>query len=458
VGPPPSRGRAWLLLVGGDVAYRVLAAVFWLVLARALDARSLGDVALATALSVPALVVLDGGLAQYLVREVGVDDGGRVPVALRPALRRRALALVVLPVLVGGATVALGATADRFWIGLLVGASLSFEGAAQAWMAGPAARGDMRPDAAFRATYGAVTVALAGALWAAGELYGVTAAAATAGAALVAAALSARHLPSGGRWSDRPVGDPRARNRFLTMTLLVTAFASADVVIVAALLGSAVLAPYALAVKVMQAQRILPVATARVSLTWARIAAEPRAADEVRAAARAGLALALAGVIAGPWLASVLFGRAYEDEMLEPLRILSLTLVPFAIRAPLTGRHLGAGDAGVAARCAAVVLAVGLVALPLGTMALDTTGTALAVLLAEIAGTLVFVRRRAADGWSLRDAAPGPARAVLLAAALVAGLLLPPFSALVLVPAAAAALLSLEGRPRGYRHLHGRTA
>src|SRR4051812_25680331 len=61
---PPSQTRAWSFLVGGDLVYRALAAGFWLVLARALDAPSLGDVALATAISVPALIVLDGGLAQ----------------------------------------------------------------------------------------------------------------------------------------------------------------------------------------------------------------------------------------------------------------------------------------------------------------------------------------------------------------------------------------------------------
>jgi hypothetical protein len=47
--------------VGGDLLYRGLAAVFWLVLARALEVTSLGDVALATALSTPALQMLDGG-------------------------------------------------------------------------------------------------------------------------------------------------------------------------------------------------------------------------------------------------------------------------------------------------------------------------------------------------------------------------------------------------------------
>ncbi|HEV2813144.1 MAG TPA: hypothetical protein VGW10_07840, partial [Solirubrobacteraceae bacterium] len=86
VAPTPSRGRAWSLLVGGDLLYRLLAAGFWVVLARALDTPSLADVALATALSVPALIVLDGGLAQYLVREAGADEHGRVPYALRVPL------------------------------------------------------------------------------------------------------------------------------------------------------------------------------------------------------------------------------------------------------------------------------------------------------------------------------------------------------------------------------------
>ncbi|HEV2814945.1 MAG TPA: hypothetical protein VGW10_16940, partial [Solirubrobacteraceae bacterium] len=342
-----------------------------------------------------------------------------------------------------GATVALGSSDDRVWIGLLVGASLSFEGAAQTWLAAPRARGDMRPDAALRGIYGGIALVAVAALWAADALTGVSAAAASAAGAAVAAALMVRHLPSGGRWVDRPVTDPRARRGFLQSTLLVTAFASADIVVVAALLTSAALAPYALAVKVMQTMRVLPVATARVSLSWAAMGTAPAARDEVRAASRAGLALAGAGVIAGPWVASVLFGSEYRDDMLEPLRVLSLTLLPFALRAPLVGRHLGAGDAGFVARTAAITLAVGLVALPLGTLALDTTGTALAVLLAEIAGAAPFVTRRGEDGWALRDALPSAPVAAIVAVAVVAGLLLPAFSPVVLVPAALCAAAAL---------------
>jgi hypothetical protein len=434
--------------VGGDLIYRVLAAGFWLVLARAVDAPSLGDVALATALSIPVLIVLDGGLAQYLVREARAEHGGRVPHSLRAPLRRRTVLLAGLPLLVSAATALLGSTPDRAWIGVLVGASASFEGMAQAWLAAPRARGDMRPDASFRAVYGACALIAVAVAWAAGWLTGLVAAAATAGGAALAAALALRHLPAGGRWIDRAVTDPRARRGFLQVTLLVTAFASLDVVVVAAVLGSAALAPYALAVKVIATMRVLPIATTRVSLSWAAMGAGPGAADEVRTAARVGLALTVVGLIAGPWGASLLFGEGYGEAMLEPLRILSLAMVPFAVRAPLVGRHLGAGDAGFVARTAAVTLAVGVVALPLGTLALDTTGAALGVLLAELAGASLFVWRRSADGWTLRDIVPSAPAAVVAGAATVAGLLLPAFSPLVLVPAAVAAVASLAPRAR----------
>jgi hypothetical protein len=95
------------------------------------------------------------------------------------------------------------------------------------------------------------------------------------------------------------------------------------------------------------------------------------------------------------------------------------------------------------ARAAGITLVVGLVALPLGTALLDTTGAALAVLLAETAGTVPYVLRRRLDGWKVRDALPGALAAVVVAAAVVAGLLLPALSAVVLLPAAVATLAPL---------------
>jgi len=375
------------------------------VLARAIDARSLGDVALATALSVPAVVVLDGGLAQYLVREA--DRDGRLPRSLRGPMRRRTVALVVLPGLVAGGTVLLGDTSHRALIGLLVGASASFEGAAQSWLAGPRSRGNMRPDATFKGVYGAITVGAVAIAWWAGELTGVLAAAATAAGAGVAAGVASRHLPAGPRWQDREVADPPAGRRFFQTTLLTSVFLSADVLIVGALLGSAKLAPYALATKLIAALAVLPIATLRVSLSWAARGEGPDAAAEVRTGARLGLALALAGVAAGPFAASILFGDHYGHAMADPLRILALNLFVVAIKAPLAGRHLGAGDTALVTRAAAITLGVALVLIPVGTLAIGTAGAALGVLLAEAAGAVPYLRRRAQDGWAARDLIPG---------------------------------------------------
>src|SRR5207244_3945605 len=154
--------------------------------------------------------------------------------------------------------------------------------------------------------------------WAAGELTGLLAAAATAAGAAVAAVVSARHLPAGRRWQDREVTDPPARRRFFQTTLLTSAFLSADVLIVGALLGSAKLAPYALA-----------------------------------------------------------------------------------------GGHLGAGVPALGTRAAAITLGVALVLIPVGTLAIGTAGAALGVLLAEAAGAVPYLRRRARDGWAARDLIPG---------------------------------------------------
>ncbi|MEA2431911.1 MAG: hypothetical protein QOI19_2384 [Thermoleophilaceae bacterium] len=416
----------------------MLAAGFWLVLARAVGAASLGDVALATALSTPAVVILDGGLAQYLVRES--DAGGRLPRALRPALRRRTVALVVLPVLVAAGTLLFGDTSQRLLIGLLVGASASFEGAAQSWLSGPRARGNMRPDATFKGVYGATSVSAVAIAWAAGELTGLLAAAATAAGAGVAAALAARHLPDGQRWQEREVTDPPAGRRFFQTTLLTSAFLSADVLLVGALLGSAKLAPYALATKIVAALAVLPIATLRVSLSWAARGEGPTAAAEVRTGARLGLGLALAGMAAGPFAASLLFGDHYARAMTDPLRLLALNLFVVSIKAPLAGRHLGAGDTALVARAAAITLGVALVLIPVGTLAIGTAGAALGVLLAEAAGAVPFLRSRARDGWSARDLIPSvPAAAIALAAGAVA-LWLPPLSAAALAPAAVAVL------------------
>jgi O-antigen/teichoic acid export membrane protein len=349
-------------------------------------------------------VILDGGLAQFVVREA--DDEGRLPAALRRSLRRRTVALLLLPLLVAAATALFGATSDRALIGLLVGASASFEGAAQTWLAGPRSRGNMRPDATFKGVYGAVTLGTVAIVWAAGELTGLIAAAATAAGAGVAALLTARHLPAGRRWVERPVTDPPAAGRFFQTTLLTSVFLAADVLIVGAILGSAKLAPYALATKLVAALAVLPIATMRVSLSWSARGEGPSARDEVRTGARLGLAIAIAGVVAGPWVASILFGDRYADPMADPLRILALNLFLVAITAPLAGRHLGAGDTALVARGAAITLGVALVLIPLGTLTLGTAGAALGVLLAQTAGFVPYVLTRARDGWSLRDLVP----------------------------------------------------
>jgi O-antigen/teichoic acid export membrane protein len=374
------------------------------VLARAADAPSVGDVALATALSTPAVVVLDGGLAQYLVREG--DDAGRLPLGLRAALRRRAAALIVLPGLIAAGTALLGDTSDRALIGLLVGASASFEGAAQSWLAGPRSRGNMRPDATFKGVYGALTLAAVAIAWAAGEVTGLLAAGATAFGAAVAAALAARHLPAGRRWVERAVSDPPAARRFFQTTLLTSLFLSADVLIVGAILGSAKLAPYALATKLVGALAVLPIATMRVSLSWAARGEGPTARDEVRTGARLGLAIAIAAAAAGPFVASLLFGHGYGHAMADPLRILALNLFLVAIQAPLVGRHLGAGDTALVARAAALTLGLALVLIPVGTLTIGTAGAALGVLLAQAGGSIPYLRVRARDGWSLRDLVP----------------------------------------------------
>ena len=373
-------------------------------LARATGAASVGDVALATALSTPAVVILDGGLAQFVVREA--DDAGRLPAALRAALRRRTVALVVLPGLVAAATALFGETSDRALIGLLVGASASFEGAAQTWLAGPRSRGNMRPDATFRGVYGAITLATVAVAWAAGELTGLVAAGATAFGAGLAAAITARHLPAGRRWVERRVTDPPAGRRFFQTTILTSAFLAADVLIVGAILGSARLAPYALATKLIGALAVLPVATLRVSLSWAARGEGPSARDEVRTGARLGLAIAIAGMAAGPFVASVLFGDGYAHAMTDPLRILALNLFLVGVQAPLVGRHLGAGDTALVARAAALTLALALVLIPVGTLTIGTAGAALGVLLAQAGGSLPYLRARARDGWGLPDLIP----------------------------------------------------
>jgi O-antigen/teichoic acid export membrane protein len=436
------RARAWSFLVGGDLLYRVLAAGFWLVLARALDAPSLGDVALATALSVPALVVLDGGLGLYLVREA--DRDGRIPSSLRGPLRRRAVLLAAIPLLVAGATLLFGATADRAWIGLLVGASASFEGLAQVWLTGPRVRGHMRPDATFRGLYGGIALGAVAVAWAIGELSGLVGAAATAAGAAVAAAVCARHRPPAPRWSDVEVSDPPARRRFLQTTLLVSAFSSADVLMVGAILGSATLAPYALVTKIIATLRVLPIATMTVSMSWAARGEAPDAAQEVRTAARLGLALALGCLAAGPLLADVLFGANYARAMVDPLRVLAFTLFVIAVKSPLIGRHLGAGDTRLVARAAAVTLGVALVLLPPAILAAESVGAAAAALAAELAGGVVYVRHRVRDGWAMRDLLPGPLATVVAVAAGASALLLPPFSPLVVISAAIAVAAAAE--------------
>lgn len=422
----PTRTRAWTFLVGGELLYRVLAGLFWLVLARALGQASLGDVALATALSLPALAVLDGGLAQYLIRES--DAEGRLPRAVRAPLVRRSVLLVAMPLAIAGLTQLFGTTSQRALIGALVGASISFEGAAQAWLTGPRARGDMRPDATFRAVYGAVSLGVVAVVWASGDLTGLVAAAATAAGAAVGAALCLRHLPTGPRFVEREVTDAAARGRFVQTTLATSALLATDVLLVGALLGSTKLAPYALATKLVATLAVLPIALSRVSLTWAARGEHGTAASEVRVAARLGLAMALAGLAAGPLAARVLFGAHYAHAMLDPLRLLVLSMFFVAVKAPLLGRHLGAGDTALVARSAFAALVTAIVLVPAGALAIGTAGAAAAMLVAEGVGAAVYLPRRRADGWSGRDLLPRPAALGIALAAIAGALAVSPFS------------------------------
>jgi Na+-driven multidrug efflux pump len=92
--------------------------------------------------------------------------------------------------------------------------------------------------------------------------------------------------------------------------------------------------------------------------------------------------------------------------MTDPLRLLALNLFVVAIQAPLVGRHLGAGDTALVARAAALTLVLALVLIPVGTLTIGTAGAALGVLIAQIGGSVPYVRARVRDGWSLRDLVP----------------------------------------------------
>jgi O-antigen/teichoic acid export membrane protein len=126
----------------------------------------------------------------------------------------------------------------------------------------------------------------------------------------------------------------------------------------------------------------------------------------VRTGARLGLAIAILGVAAGPFAASILFGSGYGHAMADPLRLLSLNLFVVAIQAPLAGRHLGAGDTRLVARAAALTLGLALVLITAGTLTIGTAGAALGVVLAQAGGSIPYVRARARDGWSARDLVP----------------------------------------------------
>jgi hypothetical protein len=123
------------------------------------------------------------------------------------------------------------------------------------------------------------------------------------------------------------------------------------------------------------------------------------------------------------------------------------------LKSPLAGRHLGAGDTAFLVRASVVTLGVAAVALPLGALAFETTGAALAVVVAEAAGISLYVRRRAADGWALADITPSIPAAMVVALAVTAGLLLPPFSPLALLPAVVAAGAALEPRIASLRRV-----
>lgn len=403
--------RPWLVLAGGDFVYKGVMAVYWVLLARVMSVHGLGVVALANAIAMPAYVVVDAGLTQMLVRDYS-ESGGLLPVHRQRVRRRVQLGLaMVLPLAALGFL--LGAEASVALAVGLMSLAYFFDFTGQLMLAPSRSAAVMEPDAMVRFIQALGTVAVTVMLIKmdlTSPAWIVLASTLAYGVAMLPAIRVWRRSR---RWANHEVDSEPVETREVTGgTILMTVFGRADSLIVQMVLGSAALAAYTVAYKLIEVARLIPGALARVVLAHSSAQsadldgdvaelgdelpgelAERRGYDP-RDHLRTSVVLSALGTLVllgvGPWLIGLLFGSEYEHASAEVIRIMALSLVPFAIVTIGSTYTVGSGQAGLYWRIALESLVVMSVVVPTLALLFDLTGAAAGMLISYLYSAVRF--------------------------------------------------------------------
>lgn len=469
-GRPGSPAVPWLLLVGADLAYRVLMAAYWVLLTRLVARSAVGLIALANALAVPVLVVCDAGFSQYLVREYRVGQRGGLPTSLRWPVRRRQLGALIASVLVSLGCRVLGSGESAALVGLLIGASYSFDLLGQISLAGPRANLTMIPDVVVRLVQsGGVLVTLL-VLRATVRVTAVEVALVSTLVYAVAYLFTVRAASQVPRWRelDGSVGTASpgvesawslntGRGAFACAAIAIAIYSGVDAVAVQWYFGPAMLASYAVAFKLIDAARIAPGAIARVVLASASMdddhlddhlvgprpkePVNPTVAVQLRSSAILGVGFSAALACAGPEVLNLLFGHNYAVSGAAVVRLLAISVAIVGLTSPLLSLLFTVGAEKFAVRTAFGTLVLTGASISVLAPLFGAPGVAAGVVVGELLSAVLYIRF---VGLSLL--LPAPTELIILGAGAVLSLLtMAIFPPLSLVPLSIGALIGALG-------------
>lgn len=386
--------RPWLVLAGGDFIYKGVMAVYWVLLARKMSIDNLGILALANAIGLPAFVIIDAGLNAILVRDY--SETGGLPAAHRRRVNQRLVLSLGLLVPLAGLGYLLGGSAEAALATGLMAFAYFCDFGGQLMLAPARAATKMEPDALVRSiqAFGAVGITIV--FIAFGKVSPDWIAFASA------IAYAAAMLPAWRIWrASRGWGVPeRAEENTLPGDtgaisqgiVLMSAFGRADSILVQVILGPAALATYTVAYKLLEVARLIPGAVSRIVLARASDAASE--SYDLKNHLRLSIGLSLIGtaviILAGPQLIGLLFGADYRGLATTPVRILGLSIVPFAVTTIGSMYVIGTGRGDNLRRVAVESLGVLLVSVIVLAEAFGLAGAAWGMLISQVYAAVRF--------------------------------------------------------------------
>lgn len=403
--------RPWLVLAGGDFIYKGVMAVYWVLLARKMSVDNLGILALANAIGMPAFIIIDAGLNAILVRDY--SDSGGLPTVHRQRVRRRLALSLGLLLPLAGLGFLLGGSGEAALATGLMSLAYFCDFGGQLMLAPARAATRMEPDAVVRSiqAFGAVAITV---------VFIVAGRVSPSWIALASTiAYAAAMIPAWWVWrrsakwshpeSETTLHLPADAAAVSHGTMLMSAFGRADSILVQAVLGSAALAVYTVAYKLLEVARLIPGAVSRIVL--ARSSDLESSGYDLRGHLRISVALSLVGtlavVLAGPLLIGLLFGAEYREPATTPVRILGLSIVPFAVLTVGGMYAIGTGNGKRYRRIAIENLVVLLVAVTALAEAFGLDGAAIGMLLSQIYAAARFASLLPLRGRQRASKVPG---------------------------------------------------